>query len=110
MKRSLLILSIASVMTTVSCTSEDTEVYIDDSLTPYFELFKIEGERRGLNIDFSSVGVEGYLGDAEGEDVVGQCNHLESSPDKVTIDALFWRQASHSRKEFVIFHELGQCY
>ena len=97
-------------MTATSCSSEDAEIYIDDSLAPYFELFKMEGEIRGLKIDFSSVGVEGYLGNAEGEDVIGQCSHSSSSPDKVTIDALFWQQASHSRKEFVIFHELGHCY
>ena len=109
MKRSLLTILVASVFTVLACTSE-SKVFIDDSLLPFFESFKVEGEQRGWQIDFAFVGVEGYIGKATGEDVVGQCNHSADAPDKVTIDAFFWRQASYSHKEFVIFHELGHCY
>ena len=110
MKKCLFTLLVASVFVELSCTSEENEIFIDESLLPYFETFRLEGGLRGWKIDFASVGVEGYVGNATGEDVVGQCSHLSEAPDKVTIDAFFWRHASHFQKEFVIFHELGHCY
>ena len=94
---------------TISC-AEESDLHIDQSLEPFFVNFKAEAAKRGITVDFESFGVEGFIADISQENVVGQCSHTEESPNAVSIDPTFWQIASESRKEFVIFHELGHCY
>ena len=110
MKTGSLASLICILICTASCTKVESELYVDDALLPFFESFVEEGAKRGVYVDFSDTGVEGFISDITQDGVVGQCSHSEDSPNKVTVDPVFWRQASYSRKEFVIFHELGHCH
>lgn len=94
----------------LSCSKSESEPFVQEELQPFFESFATEGSFRGIEVDFGELGVEGYISETTEENAVGQCTHSSSSPNKVTIDAYFWRVASTARKEFVIFHELGHCY
>jgi len=97
------------VVLAISC-ADESEIHIDQSLEPFFVTFEAEAAKRGFSVDFESLGVEGFITDISQENVVGQCSHTEESPNAVSIDPVFWQVASESRKEFVIFHELGHCY
>ena len=105
-----LIMILWVTMAGISCSESAPEPYVQAELKPYFDAFIEEGAIRGVQIDYTSLQVEGIISETTENNAVGQCSHSKVSPNKVTIDAFFWRQASHTRKEFVIFHELGHCY
>ena len=94
-----------------SCEKESNvdENYIDSDLTPYFESFVEEAAKRGINLEPMRDLVSGYIEEIEDGSVSGQCRHDANAPDKVIIDRTFWRTAGNSRKEFLVFHELGHC-
>ena len=98
-----------AIIFAASC-ADGAEYYLDQSLEPFFLDFQEEAAKRGVIVDYESLGVEGFLANITEENVVGQCSHTEKSPNAVTIDPVFWKKATKSRKEFVIFHELGHCY
>lgn len=86
------------------------ELFIDEALAPYFERFKEEGAKRGLDIDLVERRIEGYIANLDGDNVVGQCSYSATSPRRVTIDQSYWNQVTDLQRELVIFHELGHCY
>ncbi len=94
-----------------SCEKETAsdENYIDSDLTPYFENFVEEAAKRGVDLELMRDMVSGYIEDIDDGSVSGQCRHDADAPDKVIIDRTFWRTAGTSRKEFLVFHELGHC-
>lgn len=94
----------------VSCDKGDDESFIDADLTPYFERFKEEGALRGVVVDYDAQEVEGFIRSIDAENVVGQCSHSEESPNAVIVDPILWNNAIESKREQVIFHELGHCY
>tara|TARA_Y100000385_G_C13090016_1_gene638257 strand:+ start:1547 stop:2020 length:474 start_codon:yes stop_codon:yes gene_type:complete len=98
------------MMTTISCDKENSVGFIDTELALYFERFAEEGSLRGIEVNYESYEVEGFIQSIGEGNVVGQCSHTEESPNAVIIDPLLWQRASESKREQVIFHELGHCY
>lgn len=93
------------------CRQEETSaLYIDSSLREYFDRFAEEGNRRGLNIDFNTIRVEGFISNTLTAGINGQCQHDEDHPDRVLVNQAYWNRADAMEKEFLIFHELGHCY
>ena len=103
---------VMSLVLVVLCScSEDQDLrFVEADLVPYFESFVEEGAKRGIEVDFEALHVEGFIQSTNEENVVGQCSHTEEAPNAVIIDPVLWRIASESKKEQVIFHELGHCY
>lgn len=93
-----------------SCNKENSEPFIDEGLSSYFERFALEGALRGVEVDFESLHVEGFIRNTGEMYVVGQCSHTEESPNAVIIHPTLWLNATDEKKEQVIFHELGHCY
>ena len=89
---------------------EKVELYIDDDLQHYFEIFHEEGAKRGVIIDFEAMPVEGYLQDIAEANISGQCQKNENEPNKLIIDTEYWSRISGITREFIVFHELGHCY
>lgn len=96
-------------MVSAGCEKEE-EIFVDTDLLPYFERFELEAAARGITFNFENDRIEGYLENIEETDVSGKCQFNSVYPDKVSIDANFWRLASDLEKEFVVFHELGHCF
>ena len=69
---------------------------------PYFDIFKIEAERRGY--DFNNYEIEFYLGDIIDENIAG---FADPSSNKVVIDRENWNRINSNQKEALVFHELG---
>ncbi len=94
-----------------SCEKEPAshENYIDSDLSPYFESFVEEAAKRGVDLKLMRDMVSGYIEDIDDGSVSGQCRHDADAPDKVIIDRTFWETSGNSKKEFLVFHELGHC-
>ncbi len=82
---------------------------IDTRLTSYFERFVEEGASRGVEIDWALTPVHGTIGAIDETRVLGQCQFNSLYPNRITIDESFWKNASNTFREFVVFHELGHC-
>ena len=95
---------------TYSCSDDRDNIYIDSDLSPYFERFALEGAKRGVIVDYEALHVEGFVQTIGEQNVVGQCSHTEEAPNAVIVDPILWQNASESKREQVIFHELGHCY
>ncbi|MEL6925692.1 MAG: putative metallopeptidase [Bacteroidota bacterium] len=100
----------------IACSKENSEnlteveLYVDERIQPYFDLFEQEGLARDVEVSLEGARVEGYIEAIEENNVLGQCQYSATSPRRVIIDEQFWAQATDLQKEFVIFHELGHCY
>ncbi len=95
-----------------ACSDEDPYVmedYIHTDLIPYFESFAMEGKLRGIEVDFTHSGITALFGEFSGT-IAGQCTSDETGFREIRIDAGYWRTASQTEKEYVVFHELGHCY
>ena len=112
----LALLSFSMSLFIMGCAKDNNEnlviedLFIDETLAPYFERFVAEGTSRGHAIDLVAKRIEGFLIDIEEANVAGQCSYSESSTRKVNIDRSYWNSATDLEKEFLIFHELGHCY
>lgn len=102
-------LLLLSSLVFVSC-EEEEEIFVDTELLSYFERFELEAAARGITFNFEQDRIEGFLEDIEETDVTGKCQFNSVYPDRVTVDAEFWRRATDLEKEFVVFHELGHCF
>ena len=89
---------------------EDETIFVASELLPYFEAFSDEAAARGLSFDYQSARIEGYLEDIPEQDVTGKCQMNSVDPNRIFVDATFWRRATFMEKEFVVFHELGHCF
>lgn len=73
---------------------------------PYIELFNKEASLRGVEVnafDAEFVIVEKL----EGPDaVIGRCYYTDV---KIAVEEEFWKYASDTAREILIFHELGHC-
>lgn len=83
---------------------------VDSELWKYFYNFEKEAEKRGLAVDLNDADIVGLIEKLNLNGPVGLCNYNVHGPDEVVIDEPFWEIASESRKELIVFHELGHCY
>jgi len=104
------ILSICCLIFFLSCSEEIFVDPIDAELFEYFENFKIEGEKRGVTVDYEAAGIEGHLENITDAGVAGKCIKYVNGYKEVSIDAFYWNRYSPLEKEFLIFHELGHCF
>ncbi len=93
-----------------SCRNDPDEVIISPELQPYFDLFQEEGQKRGVDVDFTVTPIEGRVANLFDSNVNGWCDTKEDKPHEIIIDDSFWNGASNFDKEFIIMHELGHCY
>ncbi len=95
-----------------SCSTEFEGTKVDDELIPYFELFKAEAAERGIEFDNEVAQIEGYLQNIPDSGVLGACRRNaenENSP-QIFLDKPYWRTATNTEREYVMFHELGHCF
>ncbi|MEM0994276.1 MAG: hypothetical protein AAGI49_14650 [Bacteroidota bacterium] len=83
----------------------DAEVFVDEDLVAYFDLFVEEGAKRGVAVDLSEI--SGYIEQITSLSVAGNCTRATNT---IRIDEVFWRSQPDWEKEYVVFHELGHCY
>jgi len=111
--KSIIILTLLSIL--LACSEETSnefkaiDHFIDDRLYEHFETFKVEAEKRNIEVDFISMNVEGHIGNIEDTGVVGQCQTFVNGSKAVVIEESYWNRASDLKKEFLVFHELGHC-
>jgi hypothetical protein len=111
--KTLLILSL-TVIVTFSCTKENLSFErqfpnVEKELWTFYSSFESEAEKRGLSIDLQDLQISGEIDEIQESGVAGRCQYGSAISNHITIDATFWRKASNSFKEFIVFHELGHC-
>ena len=80
---------------------------VDEVLWPYYELFEIEAEKRGVTVDLTQV--HGSLTNISGNGVAGDCSFDSNAPNRLRVDLETWNQGGPNLKEYIVFHELGHC-
>lgn len=111
--KSIVILTLLSFL--LACSEETGDElkaidnFIDDRLYEHFETFKLEAEKRNIEVDFKSMNVEGHIDNIKDPGVVGQCQTYVDGNKAVVIEEAYWNRASYLQKEFLVFHELGHC-
>lgn len=93
----------------LSCDKEKELVFVDPAIGVYFELFELEGAKRGVSVDLSATKISAQFRTTP-QNIVGQCAQFVSGAKVVYIDADYWARASALEQEFVVFHELGHCF
>ncbi|MBK8505546.1 MAG: hypothetical protein IPL46_27115 [Saprospiraceae bacterium] len=83
---------------------------VDRMLWSHFQTFEIEAAKRRILVDLATENILGSLTDLSGTHVAGQCTYNYNQPNKITIDLPIWNNASHLRREMIVFHELGHCF
>lgn len=116
MKASVSALSLVATATVfLSCSNENGLVevqrtsIVDARLVEYFQSFEYEASLRGVEIDYDAFPVFGHIRNIQEADIAGTCSYDSHNPNVVTIDLEYWNAASPSRREMVVFHELGHC-
>ena len=85
------------------------EHFIDSRLDVYFDSFRAEAAKRGIDIDFEEMEIDGYIQFIRERGVAGQCQTYVDGATRVQISPSYWNTATDLEKEFLIFHELGHC-
>lgn len=83
---------------------------VNPELWSYFQKFEQAAADRCLEIDLDSSGIQGVIKNINLVNMLGLCSYDSIKPHEVIIDQAFWERAGSSRKEMIIFHELGHCY
>ncbi len=106
-----------STVLLMQCTNDSLNIspteydgLVDSRLIPYFQSFEYEATLRGIDINFETFPINGYIRSIQEDDIAGTCNYHQGEPNVVTIDLEFWNASSNLRREMVVFHELGHCY
>lgn len=116
MKRSIVMLFITSIFLN-SCypepvqesTEEAVEEALDFSLESYYSTFEEEAALRGVTINLDDHDLISRIEEIEEDGIAGTCQYNSQQSNRITIDLSFWENASHDRREMVVFHELGHC-
>lgn len=114
-KNSYFLFSIFFLCLTTSCNKESLIINksypnVTPELWPYFQKFEQAAADRCLDIDLTDSGLQGTIKNINFVSMVGLCSYDSIAPREIIIDQAFWARASNSRKEMIVFHELGHCY
>lgn len=84
---------------------------VEEALWVHFTAFEDAAAERGFNVDLSKTNIVGVIEEISENNIAGSCSYGGSQRHRdVTIDRTFWNRASHSLREYIVFHELGHCY
>jgi hypothetical protein len=92
----------------ISCSKENSQV-IESELQIHFINFEAEAAAHGLDIDLSSIDLNGYIQNIETRGTLGQCKSYSDGSKQVIVDEQYWNRISDSEREYLVFHELGHC-
>jgi hypothetical protein len=93
-----------------TCTSNNDEVVIDAELVPYFDSFKAEALKRGVDFDPYAAKISTEIINIAGTNIIAQCKRYSGESSTISVDVAYWNQASETDKEFYLYHELGHCF
>jgi hypothetical protein len=110
MKHQFLYILLAFLFTASSCASDNDEVVINSELMPYFDSFKTEARKRGIDFDPYRAKISTEIVNIAGTNVIAQCKKYTGQSSIISVDANYWKQATASDKEFYLYHELGHCF
>lgn len=79
---------------------------IDPAFEPYWQSFKDEADARTLNPAIYEQDISIQFG-VLGERIHGQCNEIGG--DSITISRVAWDTLDETKREILIFHEIGHC-
>ena len=99
------------IFLSVGCNDEASYIFeeaIDSDLIIYFERFAVEGNKRGVSIDWEEEDIHAMIIDID-EEAVGQCLSFERGRNEINIDKKYWEKIKIMDREFIVFHELGHC-
>ncbi len=90
---------------------EATKSYpdVDENLWVYFERFEQAAFNRGIEVDLSHAHVTGSIEDVPGQTSPGLCTY-GTGMNHVNITEDFWERADITKREIMVFHELGHCF
>jgi len=105
---SFILLLLFSIL--ISNCAKDNTYIVDASVQPYFDLFEVEAQKRGIEVDLAKDLINGIVVEIADAAVYGQCATTSSTGVRtVRVDSEYWEIASAAEREFLIFHELGHC-
>ncbi len=89
-----------------SCSKKQRENLIEPEIEPYVDSFYLEANRLGVELDIKKNDIT--ITFVESDEFSGQCSYGFWN-NSIQIDLGFWEDATHERKYWLIFHELGHC-
>lgn len=106
--RTSMTLSCMVIFFTIGCTSESEEAFVDQEFQIHFDTFAEEATKRGYPItdEFYQISAEFQTID----DASAQCLSSSGGERTIRVDEDYWNRISLTRREFVVYHELGHCY
>lgn len=111
MYRIISILFVFLAILIFACSDDPTvsDVNIDPEMQPYVDRFLAEASKRGMDIDLEDSGLDmKFEVDISTADYAGICRY-KLGANEIGIDRERWDESSESRKEWLIYHELGHC-
>lgn len=107
----LMLIMVGPCCSTITITPDLKKVtpifYADKQFTDHIDRFLELSRKKHLKIRNHTVfGTLGYSDPDDDSDTVGLCNYFLK---KVTIDKQYWKRLNNTRREALIFHELGHC-
>ncbi len=93
-----------------SCALDDDEVVINEEFVPYFDSFKTEARKRGIDFDPYRAKISTEIVNIIGSNVIAQCKKYTGQSSTISVDIAYWKEATDTEKEFYLFHELGHCF
>lgn len=108
MKKTIFLL-LVFILIFFSCSDAPKDVVIDPELQPYVDRFLAEAAKRGHDIDLADSGLDMIFEvDISTADYAGQCRY-NLGANEIAIDRERWDDSNESRKEWLVYHELGHC-
>ena len=104
-------LLLASCTTNVSELPKEIRSFsnADQRLWAVLTAFEGEAAKRGYFIDLEESGIKATIEKLNNSQAVGLCTYNVNQPNTIKIDASYWNRANDSRREKIVFHELGHC-
>jgi len=103
-------LYISLILVLLCSCADDDQAVVSSQLQPYFDLFQEEGRKRGVDVDYNVIQIEGRIANLLDSNVNGWCSFNDEKPHEIIIDEEYWAEATDFDKEFILMHELGHCY
>ncbi|MEL6389759.1 MAG: sigma-70 family RNA polymerase sigma factor [Bacteroidota bacterium] len=101
-------ITILALLLVTGCAEESADIgVVDPELATYFDTFKDEAELRGIEIEDFFFEISGVLTDLP--NASGQCASGQTRRE-LRVDQTYWNRVNDTKREFLIFHELGHCY
>lgn len=106
---SILFLLVSVILYSCSDDEQVSDVNIVPELQPYVDRFLEEGAKRGMNIDLEDSGLDIiFEEDISTAEYLGICRY-KLGANEIGIDRERWDEATETRREWLVYHELGHC-